>query len=71
MTELLELENKVDDKEKELQQNHIERLTRQSCTPEAGMIFSDIASELERVADHALNIAAYMTKGDMEDAAEA
>ena len=71
MTELLELENKVDEKEKELQQNHIERLTRQSCTPEAGMIFSDIASELERVADHALNIAAYMTKGDMEDAAEA
>ena len=71
MTELLELENKVDDKEKELQQNHIERLTRQSCTPEAGMIFSDIASELERVADHALNIAAYMTKGDMEDTAEA
>lgn len=71
MTELFELENKVDDKEKELQQNHIERLTRQSCTPEAGMIFSDIASELERVADHALNIAAYMTKGDMEDTVEA
>ena len=67
MKELLDLENRVDAKEKELQQNHITRLTKQNCTPEAGMIFSDIASALERVADHALNIAAYITNSDRED----
>ncbi len=58
------MENKVDDKERELQQNHIDRLTRGECTPDAGMIFSDVAAALERVADHAVNIATYITKRD-------
>ena len=57
MQEIVSLEDKIDAKEKELQQMHVERLTRGECTPEAGMIFSDIASGLERVADHATNIA--------------
>ncbi len=51
------LEDKVDAKEKELQQLHIDRLTRGECSAEAGMMFSDIVSGLERVADHATNIA--------------
>ncbi|MBR3806909.1 MAG: Na/Pi cotransporter family protein [Lachnospiraceae bacterium] len=51
-----ELENTIDEKERELQQKHIERLTQNACTPEAGMIFSDVVSGLERVADHATNI---------------
>lgn len=68
VTELYELEDKVDAKEKELQKNHIDRLTEQNCTPEAGMLFSDIASGLERVADHALNIALYITGGEHEEA---
>ena len=64
MKTLSEMENKVDAKEQQLQQNHIERLTLQECTPEAGMIFSDVVSALERVADHALNIASYIRKRD-------
>ncbi len=51
------LEEKVDAKEKELQQMHVVRLTKGECTAEAGMMFSDIVSGLERVADHATNIA--------------
>lgn len=43
--------------ERELQQAHVDRLTRNECTPDAGMIYSDIISGLERVADHAVNIA--------------
>ena len=43
--------------EKQLQQSHVDRLTKNECTPAAGMIFSDICSGLERVADHATNIA--------------
>ncbi|MBQ9862409.1 MAG: Na/Pi cotransporter family protein, partial [Lachnospiraceae bacterium] len=54
---IVDLEAKIDDKERELQQNHVDRLTRNECTPEAGMIFSDIVSGLERVADHSTNIA--------------
>ena len=66
MSELLILEDKIDKKEKELQQHHIDRLTKQECTAEAGMIFSDVASGLERVADHALNVANYIAR-DNED----
>ena len=51
------LEEAIDEKEKELQQRHIERLSNNECTPEAGAMFSDIVSGLERVADHATNIA--------------
>ena len=43
-----------------MQQKHVERLTRNECTPEAGMIFSDLVSGLERVADHATNIAEWV-----------
>ena len=57
LQEVLTLEDKVDAKEKELQQMHVDRLTRGECTAEAGMMFSDIISGLERVADHATNIA--------------
>lgn len=57
MQEVIALEDQVDAREKAMQKNHVQRLTRGECSPEAGMIFSDIASGLERVADHATNIA--------------
>lgn len=66
--DILVLEEAVDEKERELQQKHVERLTRQECTPEAGMLFSDVISGLERVADHATNIAFSILNGDPEEA---
>lgn len=57
MKDVIALEDQVDAKEKEMQKSHVQRLTRGECSPEAGMMFSDIASGLERVADHATNIA--------------
>ena len=57
MTAVSVLEDEVDVMERELQQAHVDRLTRNECTPDAGMIYSDIISGLERVADHAVNIA--------------
>jgi phosphate:Na+ symporter len=67
MNDIIELEEKVDEKERELQQAHVNRLTSGECTPEAGMIFSDIVSGLERVADHATNIA-FAIKDEAETA---
>lgn len=55
--EILELENRVDEMERRLQEAHVERLTQNECTASAGMMFSDIISGLERVSDHATNIA--------------
>lgn len=57
MQEILDLEDQVDQAERELQESHIQRLTRGECTASAGMMFSDIISGLERVSDHATNIA--------------
>ncbi len=57
MEDIRNLEEAIDEKEKELQQKHIERLSSNECSPEAGALFSDIVSGLERVADHAVNIA--------------
>ncbi len=51
------LEKEIDIMERQLQRAHVNRLTRNECTPEAGMIFSDVISGLERIGDHATNIA--------------
>lgn len=61
--EIERIEEEIDKMEKTLQQAHIERLTKNECTPEAGMLFSDIVSGLERVGDHATNIAFSLYKG--------
>ncbi|MBR4582166.1 MAG: Na/Pi cotransporter family protein [Lachnospiraceae bacterium] len=57
LKEIEELENKVDKMEKQFQDAHIERLTKGECTPESGILFNDIVVGLERVCDHATNIA--------------
>ena len=62
MQEILDLEDKIDRMERELQESHIQRLTRNECTASAGMMFSDILSGLERVAYHATNIAFSLTE---------
>ena len=66
MQEIIDLENKIDIMERELQQAHVDRLTKNQCTPEAGMIFSDIISGLERIADHAVNIAFSISESEKE-----
>lgn len=57
MAEILRLEDEIDEMEKKLQNSHVKRLTKNKCTPKAGMMFSDTVSGLERVGDHATNIA--------------
>ena len=64
MEEILELEDKVDDAERYLQESHVQRLTRGECTASAGMMFSDVVSGLERVSDHATNIAFSLLEDD-------
>lgn len=56
----LEAEEAVDGIEKELRDKHIQRLSKGKCAPESGVIFLDILSNLERIADHADNIAGYV-----------
>ncbi|MCR5651275.1 MAG: Na/Pi cotransporter family protein [Lachnospiraceae bacterium] len=62
-----ELEDRIDIEERSIQDHHVERLAKNECTPEAGMLFSDIISGLERVADHATNIAFAIRDSERED----
>ena len=49
-----------DNMEEELREKHIERLSNQQCNPANGVIFLDIISNLERISDHAYNLAGYV-----------
>lgn len=55
-----ENEEKVDKLEKRLRKSHIQRLKTESCVPEVGVFYLDIISSLERISDHADNIAGYV-----------
>lgn len=57
LKQIEELEDKVDQMERDIQDSHISRMTKGECSPEAGIIFNDIITGLERVCDHATNIA--------------
>ncbi|MBO6148256.1 MAG: Na/Pi cotransporter family protein [Lachnospiraceae bacterium] len=67
MEDVMNLEDAIDEKERELQNNHIARLEKNECSPEAGMIYSDVVSGLERVADHATNIAFAIRDSERQD----
>lgn len=66
LQEILDLEDEIDHMERQLQNNHIKRLTKGRCQAHAGMIFTDVVSGLERIADHATNIAFSILDNDPE-----
>ena len=53
----IEKERRADDLENELRTKHIKRLTKNECNTEAGIVFLDSLVCLERISDHARNIA--------------
>lgn len=57
---VVQSEELVDNLEEDLREQHIERLSQHQCQPESGVIFLDAINNLERVSDHALNIAGYV-----------
>lgn len=55
--QVIEMENEVDELEKANRLSHIYRLNNNLCKTESGILFLDLISNLERVSDHASNIA--------------
>ena len=51
------LEEQVDDVYDRIVNAHIHRLMKGECQPVSGVIFTDMASGLERCSDHAINVA--------------
>ncbi|WP_336822641.1 Na/Pi cotransporter family protein [Sporosarcina sp. USHLN248] len=52
-----EQEDLIDKMERKFRKNHIVRLNGGQCSAQAGMVFVDIVSNLERIGDHSVNIA--------------
>lgn len=52
-----QLEERVDELQAILGENHLGRLKAGYCNSRSGVIFTDMISDLERCADHAMNIA--------------
>ena len=53
----IKMERRADELEVELRTKHIKRLTKQECNTEVGIVFLDTLVCLERISDHARNIA--------------
>lgn len=55
--EVVRKEDIVDDMESELRLRHIHRLANNQCQATSGVVFLDTLTNMERISDHALNIA--------------
>ncbi len=60
---VIEKETKIDELEIRLRTKHIARLADNQCNTEAGIVFLDALVGLERISDHARNIAEEVLKG--------
>ena len=55
--EINKLEETIDQMQIDFQESHVERMAKEQCSIEAGLIFTDLVIGLERIADHSTNIA--------------
>jgi len=55
----LNLDREIHDLVRQCRSNHIDRLERGDCISDAGLVYSDVLTAIERIADHLCNI----TKG--------
>ena len=55
-------EQQIDDMTEDLRQHHVDRLKQHKCSAKNGMIYLDILTNLERIGDHAENIASSVDK---------
>ena len=51
-----DLEEVVDELNRSLVDRHVERVMKGDCDPRSGVLFAEMASDLERAADHAHNV---------------
>ncbi|MBP1553384.1 MAG: Na/Pi cotransporter family protein, partial [Oscillospiraceae bacterium] len=57
LTEIAQVEQKLDDMTDKYRKAQIERMKTTSCAPEASVIYSEMLTDIERIGDHMLNIA--------------
>jgi len=57
LKEANDIEDKIDDITKKMEDNHIERLSKGICSADVGAQYLSLSSNAERVADHLINVA--------------
>jgi len=62
---IIELEDQVDIRAKQLVDGHVERLERDECSVESGVYFMDIVNFLERISDHIYKAARDLRNGEL------
>lgn len=67
LTEIIKLEELIDRKEDRLQKNYLTDIKKKETAPREGMLYSDVAAALERIGDHATNIAFSILNEDSEE----
>ena len=55
--EIDQIEERIDERTRQLRENHIDRLNQGLCSATSGTVFMDLLTNLERIADHSTNIA--------------
>ena len=60
--DIVKTEKEIDICEEAFREKHFRRLMTNECEEEQGIIFLDTISNLERIGDHADNIAGYILK---------
>ena len=55
------IEDSIDDFTHLMENNHIARLSAQVCTPDVGAHYLSLSSNVERIADHFMNVAKVIT----------
>ncbi len=61
---VIQKEDQIDKMERNFRKKHIIRMNEAQCTGSAGIVFVDIISNLERIGDHAVNIAEEVLNGN-------
>ncbi len=64
ISEVEVLESQVDALSESLADHHVERIKNKKCTPKNGMLYLDMLNNLERIADHADNLASSVDHTD-------
>lgn len=65
--EVIELERQVDKLCESLADHHVDRVKNKKCTPRNGMLYLDMLNNLERIADHADNLASSVESDHREN----
>lgn len=61
---VIEKDDLIDEMERDLRKAHIARVNARTCSGNSGAVYLDVLSNLERIGDHAVNMAGYVIGND-------